>query len=171
MTDNNDEDMVIIKKYANRRLYDMSQSQYVTLDDLCEMVKKGINFKVIDAKSEDDLTRSVLAQIIFEQESKGVNILPVSFLRQIISFYDDNLSSVLNKYLENSMHNFCQKQDEMRKYVDDINQFSPIKQFEEISKQNMQWFEKTMDMMSPFSFTNNSNDEKDDADDGKNKKK
>jgi len=158
MTENND-DLVIIKKYANRRLYDMSQSQYVTLDDLCEMVKKGIDFKVIDAKSEEDLTRSVLAQIIFEQESKGVNILPVSFLRQIICFYDDNLSSVLNKYLENSMHNFCQKQDEMRKYVDDINQFSPMKQFEEISKQNMQWFEKTMDMMSPFSFTNNSEDE------------
>lgn len=161
MTENNDE-LMIIKKYANRRLYDMSQSQYVTLEDLCDMVKKGLDFKVIDAKTEDDLTRSILAQIIFEQESKGYNILPVSFLRQIISFYDDNLSSVLNKYLENSMHNFCQKQDEMRKYLNDMEKFSPLKQFEEISKQNMEWFEKTWGAMSPLSFVKNDdkNDEK-----------
>jgi len=142
--------VVTIKKYANRRLYDTSKSSYVTLEDLCQMVKQGVDFTVIDAKTGDDLTRSVLTQIIFEQESKGYNLLPISFLRQIISFYGDNLGAVLPSYLENTMNNFIQNQDKMRNYMGGFEEFSPFKGLEEISKQNMEIFEKTMNMFSPF---------------------
>ncbi len=149
---------VIVKKYANRRLYDTLTSRYVTLEDLCQMVKDGIDFVVQDAKSGEDLTRSVLTQIIFEQESKGYNLLPIPFLRQIIAFYGDNISALLPPYLEKSMENFTKNQEYMRNYIGSfMGDFSPLKQFEEISKQNMQYFEqaveKTIDMWNPFKGT------------------
>lgn len=140
---------IIIKKYANRRLYDTSESQYVTLEYLCELVKRGVEFKVIDAKSEEDLTRTVLTQIIFEQESKGYNMLPISFLRQIISFYDDSLEKVLPNYLEQSMHYFTTHQEKMRDYMGG-DEFSPFKSFEAFSKQQSEWVENTWNMFMPF---------------------
>jgi polyhydroxyalkanoate synthesis repressor PhaR len=146
----NTDDIVIVKKYANRRLYDTLTSSYVTLEDLCEMVKRGINFKVIDAKTEEDLTRSVLTQIIFEQESKGYGVLPVSFLRNIIGFYDDNLSAVLPTYLEGMMDHFSDNQEQMRSQMGAGKDSSPFAPFEEIQKQNMQMFEQTLNMFNPF---------------------
>ena len=95
--------VITIKKYANRRLYNTATSSYVTLDDLCLMVKDGLDFVVYDAKSGDDITRSVLTQIIFEEESKGQNLLPISFLRQLIQFYGDSLQTMVPNYLEASM--------------------------------------------------------------------
>lgn len=141
---------VVIKKYANRRLYDTSQSTYVTLDDLCKMVKSGTDFLVVDAKSGEDLTRQVLTQIIFEQESKGYGLLPINFLRHIIGFYDDSLSAVLPKYLEKSMQDFAENQEKMRDYVGTFAEYSPFKGLEEIGKKNMEMFEQTMSMFSPF---------------------
>jgi len=106
---------IVIKKYANRRLYDTSTSQYVTLDYLRDLVKKGTDFQVVDAKSGEDLTRGVLAQIIFEEESRGANLLPVDFLRQLIGFYGDSLQSVVPGYLQMSMNSFSDTQKEWRK--------------------------------------------------------
>lgn len=140
---------VIIKKYANRRLYNTQSSSYVTLDHLAEMVQDDIEFQVFDAKSGEDITRSVLAQIIFEAEGKGQNILPVNFLRQLISFYGDNLQTLLPSYLDMSMNAFSSNREEIRE------QFGaalgePMKQFEDAARRNMQFFEQTMGMFNPF---------------------
>src|SRR5262249_33707608 len=108
---------ITIKKYANRRLYNTATSSYVTLDHLCQMVKDGVDFVVFDAKSGEDITRSVLTQIIVEEESKGQNLLPINFLRQLISFYGDNLQFLLPRYLEQSMESFALNQEQMRKYL------------------------------------------------------
>ena len=108
----------IVKKYANRRLYNTATSSYVTLDELSAMVRKGEHFVVYDAKSGEDITRSVLTQIILEEDSKGRNLMPIGFLRQLISFYDDRLHTVVPRYLELSMENFAKHQDQMRDYVD-----------------------------------------------------
>ncbi len=142
--------VVVIKKYANRRLYDTAKSSYVTLDDLCQLVKEGTDFEVVDAKTGEDLTRSILTQIIFEQESKGYNLLPINFLRQIIRFYDDSLGTVLPDYLDQMMQQFMDNQDRMRDVMGPAAEFSPFKGFEEIGKQNMEMFEKTMNMWNPF---------------------
>ena len=108
----------VIKKYANRRLYDTGRSSYVTLDDLCEMVKEGHDFIVIDAKSEEDLTRSVLTQIIVEQESRGEqNLLPTGFLRKLISFYGDNVQAVVPNYLDHTLDLFVKNQERMREQI------------------------------------------------------
>jgi polyhydroxyalkanoate synthesis repressor PhaR len=144
---------VIIKKYANRRLYDTDTSSYITLDDLCAMVKKGVEFTVLDAKTEEDLTRQVLTQIIFDQESKGYSLLPVKFLRTIISFYDGKMQKFLPPYLEASMEHFSLNQDKMFNYFNTGNQptsFLPFAQFEEIGKQNMALFTKAFSMFNPF---------------------
>lgn len=140
---------VIIKKYANRRLYNTQSSSYVTLDHLAEMVRDDVEFQVFDAKSGEDITRSVLAQIIFEAEGKGQNILPVNFLRQLISFYGDNLQTLLPSYLDMSMNAFSSNREEIRE------QFGaalgePMKQFEDAARRNMQFFEQTMGMFNPF---------------------
>jgi len=108
---------VIIKKYANRRLYNTSKSSYVTLEDLSAMVRAGEEFVVHDAKSKEDITRSVLAQIIFDEEAKGQNMLPVSFLRQLISLYGDTLQGVVPGYLEASMDSFSRNQEQIREQV------------------------------------------------------
>lgn len=145
MTKNRSDKPTVIKKYANRRLYDTGRSSYVTLDDLCTMVKEGRDFVVYDAKSGEDLTRSVLTQIIVEQEGKeGQNLLPITFLRQLIGFYGDNIQSVVPNYLEQSLENFVQNQERFREM------FS-ISTFEEMNRQNMAMFENAMRAAwSPF---------------------
>lgn len=143
---------VTIKKYANRRLYNTATSSYVTLDHLCQMVKDGVEFQVYDAKTGDDITHSVLTQIIVEEESKGQNLLPIGFLRMLISFYGDSLQWVLPKYLEHSMSSFSRNQDSMRSYMDKT--FGGIFPFgsnlEEMGKQNMAMLDSAMRMFSPF---------------------
>lgn len=142
---------IVIKKYANRRLYNTATSSYVTLDYLREMVKKGDNFVVFDAKSGDDITRSVLAQIIFEQESKGENLLPINFLRQLIRFYDDTLQAALPRYLDMSMDRFTRDQEKMREYL--VSTFAPkppLARIEEMARQNIALFERMFNMFSPF---------------------
>ena len=145
------EDVVTIKKYANRRLYNTATSSYVTLDHLAQMVKEGTDFTVYDAKSGEDITRSVLTHIIVEEESKGQHLLPISFLRHLISFYGDSLQAVVPNYLEQSMQAFAHNQEQMRRVVQDaFGGMSPFGQFEEMGKQNMAMFENAMKMFSPF---------------------
>lgn len=109
---------ITIKKYANRRLYNTATSSYVTLDHLCQMVKDGLDFVVYDAKSGEDITRSVLAQIIFDEESKdGQNLLPIAFLRQLIRFYGDSMQALVPRYLEFSMQNLTQEQNQFREHM------------------------------------------------------
>lgn len=149
---------VVIKKYANRRLYNTATSSYVTLDYLCGMVKEGIEFTVCDAKTGEDITRSVLTQIIVEEEAKGQNLLPISFLRQLISFYGDNLQYVVPGYLDYMMQNFCTNQDQLRNNLEEaLGGFSPFSQFEEMSKQNLAMFQDAMAMFSPFGKENSGN--------------
>jgi polyhydroxyalkanoate synthesis repressor PhaR len=146
---------VTIKKYANRRLYNTASSSYVTLDHLSQMVKDGIEFVVYDAKTGEDITRSVLTQIIVEEESKGgQTMLPVSFLRQLIGFYGDSLQSLVPRYLEFSMKSFARNQEQMRNYLssmhDTFGGLFPFGPFEEMGKRNMQMFEQAMNLFSPF---------------------
>lgn len=146
-----DGDAIVIKKYANRRLYNTATSSYVTLDFLAEMVKDGEDFVVYDAKSGEDITRSVLTQIIFEEESKGQNLLPVQFLRQLIKFYGDSLQSFVPSYLEMSMDSFTKNQDEMRDRMRDTFGAAPgFSMFEDSVRKNMELYEQAMKMFSPL---------------------
>lgn len=145
----------VVKKYANRRLYDTGRSSYVTLDDLCEMVKKGHDFVVYDAKSGEDLTRSVLTQIIVEQEGKGSNLLPTNFLRQLIGFYGDKFEGVVPNYLEQSLNAFTENQEQFRDQIGKSmggvgGMFPGLQAFEDINKKNMAMFENAMRAMTPF---------------------
>jgi polyhydroxyalkanoate synthesis repressor PhaR len=140
-----------IKKYANRRLYNTGTSTYVTLEDLAAMVKDGEDFLVYDAKTGDDITRSVLAQIIFEQENKaGQNLLPTTFLRQLIRFYGDSMQMVVPKYLEQSIDTLTREQEKFRKQL--VNTFSgtPFAPLEEHVRRNMELFQQTFSMFKPF---------------------
>ncbi len=142
---------VVIKKYANRRLYNTATSAYVTLDHLSQMVKDKTDFVVYDAKTGDEITRSVLTQIIFEEENKGgQTLLPIPFLRQLISFYGDSLQGVVPQYLEMSMTQFARNQEQMRRYLQNAFGFNPFQQFESMGKQNMAMFEEAMRMFNPF---------------------
>ncbi len=142
---------ITIKKYANRRLYNTATSSYVTLDHLCEMVKSGQDFQVFDAKSGDDITKSVLTQIIFEEEAKGENLLPTSFLRQLIQFYGDTMQSLVPSYLEMSMDNLSRNRaDLMDQFAGAMGANPALKGFENQVRQNMAMFQKTMSMFSPF---------------------
>ena len=142
---------VVIKKYANRRLYNTATSAYVTLDHLAQMVKDKTDFVVYDAKTGEDITRPVLTQIIFEEESKGgQTLLPIPFLRQLISFYGDSLQGIVPQYLEMSMSQFARNQEQMRRYLQNAFGFNPFQQFESMGKQNMAMFEKAMRMFNPF---------------------
>ncbi|HEX2891355.1 polyhydroxyalkanoate synthesis repressor PhaR [Vineibacter terrae] len=141
---------VVIKKYANRRLYNTSTSMYVTLDHLAQMVKDKTDFVVYDAKSGEDITRSVLTQIIFEEESKGQNLLPISFLRQLIGFYGDNLQGLVPQYLEMAMQSFAKNQEQMRKAMQGAFGFNPFAQMEQQTRQSMAMFEQAMKMFNPF---------------------
>ena len=146
-----DDERVTIKKYANRRLYNTATSSYVTLDHLAQMVKDGIDFAVFDAKTGEDITRSVLTHIIVEEESKGPNLLPIDFLRHLISFYGDSLQAVAPNYLDHTMHAFARNQEQMRGAMQDaLGGLSPFGQFEEMGKQNMAMFENAMKMFVPF---------------------
>lgn len=155
----NNKTVVRIKKYANRRLYNTATSSYVTLDYLAQMVREGTDFTVEDAKSGDDITRQVLTQIIVEEESKGQQMLPINFLRQLISLYGDNLQSIVPRYLEQSMESFTSNQERFRTYMRDMkDKFAPmfpLEPFEEISKQNMAFFEQAMRMFNPFTQAQN----------------
>lgn len=150
----------VVKKYANRRLYNTATSSYVTLDELSQMVRKGEEFVVYDAKTGEDITRSVLTQIILEEDSKGRNLLPIGFLRQLISFYDDSLQSFLPRYLELSMENFARHQDQMRSYMEQtFGRFFPLSQFEEMTRQNMALFQRAASMFHPFPSTGGAEEE------------
>jgi polyhydroxyalkanoate synthesis repressor PhaR len=145
---------ITIKKYANRRLYNTATSSYVTLDNLCQMVKDGADFVVYDAKTGEDITRAVLTQIIVEEEGKGQNLLPISFLRQLIAFYGDSMQWLVPSYLESSMRSFAHNQDQMRRYMQEtfgsmfpFGQFNPL---EQMGKQNMAMIERAMKMVFPF---------------------
>jgi polyhydroxyalkanoate synthesis repressor PhaR len=143
-------DKIIIKKYANRRLYDTSASAYVTLEHLSELTRQGKDFSVQDAKTGEDLTRAVLAQIIFEQENKKEGVLPVSFLRQLIQFYGDNFQAMLPAYLEMSMKTFNQQQEKWRDYMNTTVGEDKAKAYEEQIRKNMTMFEDTMKFVAPF---------------------
>jgi polyhydroxyalkanoate synthesis repressor PhaR len=142
--------VAVVKKYANRRLYNTATSSYVTLDELSQMVRDGEEFVVYDAKTGEDITRSVLTQIILEEDSKGRNLLPISFLRQLISFYDDQLHAFLPRYLEVSMENFARHQDQMRAYMQEtFGRFFPYVQFEDMARQNLALFTRAASMFRP----------------------
>jgi polyhydroxyalkanoate synthesis repressor PhaR len=147
---------VVIKKYANRRLYNTATSAYVTLDHLSTMVKEKTDFVVYDAKTGEDITRPVLTQIIFEEESKGgQTLLPIPFLRQLISFYGDSLQGIVPQYLEMSMSQFARNQERMRSYLQNAFGFNPFQQFESMGKQNMAMFENAMRLFNPFAAGQN----------------
>jgi len=153
---------VVIKKYANRRLYNTASSSYVTLEHLSDMVKEGVDFVVYDAKTNDDITRSVLTQIIFEEENRGggQNLLPIQFLRQLIGFYGNSMQAFLPSYLEMSLESFTKQQERMR------TQFSGVTPglggttkgmvgmgvYEDQIRQNMALFDRAMKMFSPFAY-------------------
>jgi polyhydroxyalkanoate synthesis repressor PhaR len=142
---------IVIKKYANRRLYNTATSSYVTLDHLCQMVQDDVDFVVYDAKSGEDITRAVLTQIIVEEESKGQNLLPINFLRQLISFYGDSMQWMVPRYLEHMMEAFAQNQDRMRQSMQEtFGGMFPFGNLEEVGKQNMALFESALRMFSPF---------------------
>jgi polyhydroxyalkanoate synthesis repressor PhaR len=132
---------IVIKKYANRRLYNTGTSTYVTLEDLAEMVKHGDDFVVVDAKSGEDLTRSVLTQIIFEQEGKaGQNLLPITFLRQLIRFYGDSLQNLVPRYLEISLESLTREQDQLRRHMTSAFGATAMQAMEEQARANMAMF-------------------------------
>lgn len=144
-------DRIVIKKYANRRLYNTGSSSYVTLEHLREMVKQGVDFVVYDAKTNEDITRTVLGQIIFEEESKGQNLLPIQFLRQLISFYGDQMQSFVPSYLEMSLAAFAQQQDHLREQFG-MSAFSGAQGYQDQVRQNMALFDRAMKMFTPFAY-------------------
>jgi polyhydroxyalkanoate synthesis repressor PhaR len=146
----------IVKKYANRRLYNTATSSYVTLDDLARMIKEGGDFVAYDAKTGEDITRSVLTQIIVEQEQKGQNMLPISFLRQLISLYGDSMQFLVPGYLEQAMTAFARNQEQMRDSLRATFGIFPFGQFEEMGKQNIALFQRTLKMLSPYAGESNS---------------
>ena len=141
---------VVIKKYANRRLYNTATSTYVTLDDLSSMVKQGTDFVVYDAKTGEDITRSVLTQIIFEEENKGTNLLPINFLRQLIRFYGDQMQGLVPGYLDFSLSNLTKDQDKLREQMMGAFSGDAFKSMEEQAKRNMSMFTDAMKMFNPF---------------------
>jgi polyhydroxyalkanoate synthesis repressor PhaR len=142
---------VTIKKYANRRLYNTASSSYVTLDDLCRMVQQGTDFIVYDAKTGDDLTRAVLTQIIVEEEQKGTNLLPISFLRQLIGCYGDNMQWLVPRYLDHMMMAFKRHQDQLKLQLQSsFGGIFPFASIEEVGKHNMALFEQAMQLLNPF---------------------
>jgi polyhydroxyalkanoate synthesis repressor PhaR len=147
---------VIIKKYANRRLYNTASSSYVTLEHLSEMVKQNIDFVVYDAKTNEDITRSVLTQIIFEEEShQGQSLLPIQFLRQLIGFYGNSMQAFLPSYLELSLASFTQQQERMRTQFTSLSQTPGATVFDEQVRQNLALFDRAMKMFSPFAYAPN----------------
>lgn len=149
-TPDSDQTPITIKKYANRRLYNTATSTYVTLEDLADMVKEGVDFLVFDAKTGENITRSVLTQIIFEEESKGQNLLPINFLRQLIRFYGDSMQSLVPSYLDASLQVLTTEQDKIRDQMQNAFGTEPFKAMEELTKQNLAMFENAMSMFTPL---------------------
>ncbi len=151
---------VVIKKYANRRLYNTASSSYVTLDHLSDMVKEGVDFVVYDAKTGEDITRSVLTQIIFEEENRGTgsNLLPIQFLRQLIRFYGDNMQAFLPSYLELSLEAFAKQQERLGAQFTG-GALPGAAAYEETIRQNLALFDRAMKMFSPFAFQPQRGDE------------
>ena len=145
---------VVIKKYANRRLYNTASSSYVTLDHLAEMVHQGVDFVVYDAKTNEDLTRGVLTQIIFEEENHGAqNLLPLQFLRQLIRFYGDSMQSLLPSYLEMSLDGFARQRERLHKdFAGAFVGAEAIDRFQDQIRQNLQLFDRAMKMFTPFAY-------------------
>jgi polyhydroxyalkanoate synthesis repressor PhaR len=145
---------VVIKKYANRRLYNTASSSYVTLEHLAEMVKKGVDFVVYDAKTNEDITRTVLTQIIFEEEEKsqGQSLLPIQFLRQLISYYGNSMQAFLPSYLELSLSSFAQQQERLRTQFSGIAPAAGLGAYDDQIRQNLQLFDRAMKMFSPFAY-------------------
>ena len=146
------EEPITIKKYANRRLYNTGTSTYVTLEDLATMVKDGDDFVVFDAKTGEDITRAVLAQIIFEQENKegGQNLLPINFLRQLIRFYGDSMQMLVPRYLEVSLESLTQQQEKFRNQMAQAFGATGFGPLEEQVRRNMEMFEKAFGLFAPF---------------------
>jgi polyhydroxyalkanoate synthesis repressor PhaR len=145
-----DREPTVIKKYANRRLYNTGTSTYVTLDDLGAMVKGGEDFVVIDAKNGDDITRSVLTQIIFEQENRGPNLLPINFLRQLIRFYGDSMQALVPSYLDFSMRSLTREQEKLRDQMAKTFGATAFGALEEQARRNVAMFEQAFRMFTPF---------------------
>ena len=145
------DDPITIKKYANRRLYNTGTSTYVTLEDLAAMVKTGEDFVVYDAKTGEDITRSVLTQIIFEQENKeGQNLLPIAFLRQLIRFYGDSMQMLVPRYLEVSIESLTREQEKFREQMAQAFGVGAFPSLEEQVRRNMEMFERAFAMFAPF---------------------
>jgi polyhydroxyalkanoate synthesis repressor PhaR len=142
---------ITIKKYANRRLYNTGTSSYVTLEDLASMVKAGEDFVVYDAKTGEDITRSVLAQIIFEQENKeGQNLLPINFLRQLIRFYGDSMQMLVPRYLEASIESLTREQEKFRQQLTQAFGTGAFGPLEDQVRRNMEMFQRAFSMFTPF---------------------
>jgi polyhydroxyalkanoate synthesis repressor PhaR len=145
---------VVVKKYANRRLYNTESSSYITLDNLADMVRQGRHFVVYDAKSGEDITRGVLTQIIVEEEGKGRALLPTAFLRQLIGFYGDQMQSLVPRFLEQAMSALAQQQEQMRsamqKTMGSMGTLFPFGNMEEVGRQNMAMMERAFSLFSPF---------------------
>ncbi len=142
---------VVVKKYANRRLYNTETSAYITLDNLAEMVRKGRDFVVYDAKSGEDITRGVLTQIIVEEEGKGQNLLPTAFLRQLIGMYGGSMQGIVPNYLDQAMSAFAEQQEQVRATVQKtMSGIFPFGNLEEVGRQNVALMERTMSMFNPF---------------------
>lgn len=151
---------LLIKKYSNRRLYNTQTSSYITLENLRALVKEDVDFVVKDAKTDEDITRITLTQIILEQESKGYDLLPISFLRQIICYYDDALSNVFSQYLNSSMEVFTKNQQQMRDYIENpMQNFNFMESLQDITKHNMQIFEDAVKTFTTFSSDPNKKDD------------
>jgi polyhydroxyalkanoate synthesis repressor PhaR len=142
---------VIIKKYANRRLYNTDTSTYVTLEDLAEMVRSERDFVVYDAKTGEDLTHSVLTQIIVEQESRGTNLLPIGFLRQLIRFYGDSMQRLVPSYLEFSLDSLTRQQEQYRRRFAHTFGTAAFEAMQEQVRKNFATFERALGLFSPFS--------------------
>ena len=145
---------VVVKKYANRRLYNTESSSYITLDYLADMVRQGRDFVVYDAKTGEDITRSVLTQIIVEEEGKGRALLPTAFLRQLIGFYGDQMQSLVPRFLEQALGAFAEQQEQVRatmqKTMGSMGTLFPFGNMEEVSRQNMAMMERAFSLFTPF---------------------
>jgi polyhydroxyalkanoate synthesis repressor PhaR len=142
---------VVVKKYANRRLYNTESSSYITLDNLAVMIRQGRDFVVYDAKTGEDITRGVLTQIIVDEESKGRAMLPTAFLRQIIGFYGDSMQQLVPGYLEQAMTSLAQQQEQMRTAMEQtMGNFFPFPGMQEVGRQNMAMMERAMSLFAPF---------------------
>jgi polyhydroxyalkanoate synthesis repressor PhaR len=153
---------VVIKKYANRRLYNTASSSYVTLEHLAQMVREGSDFVVYDAKTNEDLTRSVLTQIIFEEENSGAspNLLPLQFLRQLIRFYGDSMQALLPSYLEMSLDGFARQRERLQKdFPVAFVGGEALERFQDQIRQNLQLFDRAMKMFSPFAYVQPQNED------------